>query len=99
MNSARLLRTQPLRYNAAIRQAFLRQSRPFHNSKAMFRQKDHEHSAHTISQRLRSLKRIPPELLPLGVVIGFALFAACFAMGKKLFTDKTLRLHKSTKVS
>ena len=27
-------------------------------------------TAHTISQRLRSLKKIPPELLPLGVVIG-----------------------------
>jgi hypothetical protein len=27
--------------------------------------------AHTISQRLRTLKKIPPELLPLGVVIGF----------------------------
>ncbi len=27
----------------------------------------------------------------------FALFAALFAMGKKLFTDKTLRLHKSEK--
>jgi hypothetical protein len=70
--------------------------------------------AHTISQRIRTLKKIPPELLPLGVVIGcvrfcdeklwadsgthsFALFAACFAMGKKLFTDKTLRLHKSEK--
>lgn len=29
--------------------------------------------------------------------IRFALFAAIFAMGKKLFTDKTLRLHKSSK--
>jgi len=26
--------------------------------------------AHTVSQRLRSLKKIPPELLPLGVVLG-----------------------------
>ncbi|KIW06315.1 uncharacterized protein PV09_02780 [Verruconis gallopava] len=31
-----------------------------------------EHSAHTISQRLRSLKKIPPELIPLGVVLGYA---------------------------
>ena len=70
--------------------------------------------AHTISQRLRSLKKIPPELLPLGVVIGcvcppesydqcspelsrFALAAAGFAMVRKLFTDKTLRLKKSEK--
>jgi len=62
----------------------------------MLRTKEEEHSAHTVSQRLRTLKKIPPELLPLGVVIGFALFAAFFAMGKKLVTDKTLRLSKST---
>merc|ERR1712225_220910 len=47
-------------------------------------------------QRLRSLKRIPPELIPLGVVILFAVFAAVFAMTRKLMTDKTLRLHKSS---
>ncbi|EER29113.1 hypothetical protein D8B26_000386 [Coccidioides posadasii str. Silveira] len=28
-----------------------------------------EQSAHTISQRLRTLKKIPPELLPLGFVL------------------------------
>jgi hypothetical protein len=69
-------------------------------------------TAHTITQRLRSLKKIPPELVPLGVVIAyvfipgngfrvgqmtdalysFAVFAAAFAMARKLFTDKTLRL-------
>merc|ERR1712000_108027 len=38
-----------------------------------------EHSAHTISQRLRSLKKIPPELIPLGVVIGFALVIAAYS--------------------
>jgi len=63
----------------------------------MLRVKEDEHSAHTVTGRLRTLKKIPPELLPLGVVIAFALFAACFAMGKKLLTDKTLRLHKSGK--
>ncbi|QDS73679.1 hypothetical protein FKW77_002882 [Venturia effusa] len=31
-----------------------------------------EHSAHTISQRIRTLKKIPPELIPLGVVLGYA---------------------------
>jgi hypothetical protein len=30
-----------------------------------------DQSAHTITQRLRQLKRIPPELLPLGVVIAY----------------------------
>ncbi|OKL60796.1 hypothetical protein UA08_03173 [Talaromyces atroroseus] len=27
-------------------------------------------SAHTVSQRLRLIKKIPPELIPLGVVLG-----------------------------
>ncbi|KIX04038.1 uncharacterized protein Z518_07591 [Rhinocladiella mackenziei CBS 650.93] len=99
MNTARLLRLQPLRAAAfrqpALRQSTLRQTRLFHNTRPMLRTKEDDQSAHTITQRLRNLKRIPPELLPLGVVILFALFAACFAMGKKLMTDKTLRLSKS----
>jgi hypothetical protein len=76
---------------------------------------NNEITAHTITQRIRSLKKIPPELIPLGVVIAyafpraqdaltstkeimanqkfrFALFAAAFAMGRKLITDRTLRL-------
>ncbi|KIW58517.1 hypothetical protein PV05_03028 [Exophiala xenobiotica] len=105
MNTARLMRLQPLRAAAfkqpafrqpALRQTPLRQARPFHNSRAMFRTKEDDQSAHTITQRLRSLKRIPPELIPLGVVILFAVFAAVFAMTRKLMTDKTLRLHKSS---
>lgn len=40
------------------------QSQPFFYSAANVLE------AHTISQRIRSLKKIPPELLPLGVVIG-----------------------------
>lgn len=47
---------------------------------------------HTISQRLRTLKRIPAELIPLAVVIAAALIAAVYSMGNKLFGDKTLRL-------
>ncbi|CAF9924356.1 MAG: hypothetical protein GOMPHAMPRED_003603 [Gomphillus americanus] len=54
-----------------------------------------EHAAHTVSQRLRSLKKIPPELIPLGVVLGVALGAAFYSMGNKLMTDKTLRLTRS----
>ncbi|OJJ01584.1 hypothetical protein ASPVEDRAFT_130960 [Aspergillus versicolor CBS 583.65] len=46
-------------------------------------------SAHTISQRLRTLKKIPPELLPLGNV---AIGAAIYSSTNKLMTDKTLRL-------
>ncbi|KAH7122231.1 hypothetical protein B0J11DRAFT_580953 [Dendryphion nanum] len=80
-----------------------------------------EHSAHTISQRLRSLRKIPAELIPLGksgvtrgylvvdnlmyiqhadseffsgfvlvVAVGFAFFS----LGKKLYTDRTLRLKR-----
>ncbi|KAF2400260.1 hypothetical protein EJ06DRAFT_530251 [Trichodelitschia bisporula] len=51
-----------------------------------------EHSAHTISQRIRTLRKIPAELIPLGVVLGFALFAAAFASVRKFYTDRTLRL-------
>merc|ERR1712098_669473 len=53
-----------------------------------------EHSAHTISQRLRSLKKIPPELIPLGVVIGFALVIAAYSSVRKFYTDRTLRLSR-----
>ncbi|RMZ28151.1 hypothetical protein D0859_07769 [Hortaea werneckii] len=50
--------------------------------------------AHTISQRLRQLKRIPPELIPLGVVLAAAVFAAGYSIVRKLFTDSTLRLYR-----
>ncbi|ETN43197.1 uncharacterized protein HMPREF1541_02356 [Cyphellophora europaea CBS 101466] len=98
MNTARILRLQPLRQAATafkqpVRQPLLRlQARPFHQTRTVLRSKEEDHSAHTITQRLRNLKRIPPELLPLGVVIAFAVFAAAFALARKLFTDKTLRL-------
>ncbi|KAH8699271.1 hypothetical protein BGW36DRAFT_426939 [Talaromyces proteolyticus] len=52
-------------------------------------------SAHTISQRIRQLKKIPPELIPLGVVLGVAVGAAIYSSGRKLFTDKTLRLSRN----
>ncbi|PSK36055.1 hypothetical protein B9Z65_5870 [Elsinoe australis] len=51
-----------------------------------------EHSAHTISQRIRTLKKIPPELIPLGVVLAVAIFAAGYSMIRKFYTDGTLRL-------
>ncbi|GAB7350239.1 hypothetical protein MBLNU459_g0890t2 [Dothideomycetes sp. NU459] len=65
-----------------------------------------EHSvlrtAHTISQRLRTLKKIPPELIPLApqhpahppthsVAVGFA----GYSLLRKLYTDGTLRLYRS----
>ncbi|KAK2733488.1 hypothetical protein FQN57_002097 [Myotisia sp. PD_48] len=54
-----------------------------------------QQSAHTISQRLRTLKKIPPELIPLGVVLGVAIGAAIYSSGRKFMTDKTLRLSRS----
>ncbi|KAE8147753.1 hypothetical protein BDV25DRAFT_142446 [Aspergillus avenaceus] len=54
------------------------------------------HSAHTISQRLRSLRRVPPELIPLGIVLGVAVGAAIYSSSKKLMTDKTLRLYRNS---
>ncbi|KAJ5835911.1 NADH-ubiquinone reductase complex 1 MLRQ subunit [Penicillium robsamsonii] len=55
-----------------------------------------QQSAHTISQRLRQLKRVPPELLPIGFVLAVAIGAAVYSCGKKLMTDKTLRLHRNS---
>ncbi|KAK5798416.1 hypothetical protein VI817_004706 [Penicillium citrinum] len=52
--------------------------------------------AHTISQRLRQIKKCPPELIPLGVVLGVAVGAAIYASTKKLLTDKTLRLYRNS---
>lgn len=54
-------------------------------------------AAHTISQRLRTLKKIPPELIPLGVVLAAAIFAAVYSLGRKITHDKTLRLTRQGK--
>lgn len=54
-------------------------------------------TAHTISQRLRTLKKIPPELVPLGVVLAAAILAAVYSLGRKLVVDKTLRLTRTGK--
>ncbi|KAK1639779.1 hypothetical protein BDP81DRAFT_391841 [Colletotrichum phormii] len=52
---------------------------------------------HTVSQRLRKLRQIPPELIPLGVVVGFALAAATYSVGRHFMTDKTIRLKRQGK--
>ncbi|KAJ5105803.1 hypothetical protein NUU61_003150 [Penicillium alfredii] len=54
------------------------------------------HSAHTISQRLRQIKRTPPELIPLGIVLGVAVGAAIYSSAHKLLSDKTLRLYRNS---
>ncbi|KAJ2969597.1 hypothetical protein NQ176_g8581 [Zarea fungicola] len=51
-----------------------------------------DQAGHTISQRLRKLKQIPPELWPLAVVVGFAVGAAGYSCVRKFYVDKNLRL-------
>ncbi|CAI7605315.1 unnamed protein product [Penicillium viridicatum] len=46
--------------------------------------------------RLRQLKRVPPELLPIGFVLAVAIGAAIYSSSKKLMTDKTLRLYRNS---
>lgn len=54
-------------------------------------------AGHTISQRLRRLKSIPPELIPLGIVLAVAVGFAGYRLVHVLFTDKTLRLTRTGK--
>ncbi|KAI0161346.1 hypothetical protein GGR57DRAFT_454436 [Xylariaceae sp. FL1272] len=56
-----------------------------------------EQSAHTVSQRLRKLKSIPAELWPLGIVVGFAVFAAGYSSARKFWVDKNLRLSRQNR--
>ncbi|KAK1772961.1 hypothetical protein QBC33DRAFT_35833 [Phialemonium atrogriseum] len=58
-----------------------------------------EQAAHTVSQRLRRLRRIPPELLPLGVVVIFALGAASYSSLRHFLTDKTMRLKRQNRAA
>ncbi|KAF4983756.1 hypothetical protein FZEAL_908 [Fusarium zealandicum] len=53
-----------------------------------------DQAGHTISQRLRKLKQIPPELYPLAIVVGFALGAATYSISRKFVVDKNLRLSR-----
>jgi len=57
-----------------------------------------EHSAHTISQRLRRLKQIPVELLPLGFVVILALVAATYSSLRHFLVDKTIRLKRTNRL-
>ncbi|KAK4130849.1 hypothetical protein BT67DRAFT_428578 [Trichocladium antarcticum] len=56
-------------------------------------------AAHTISQRLRRLKSIPPELFPLGVVVGFALAAAIYSCTRHLLVDHGVRLQRQNRAA
>ncbi|RYO93444.1 hypothetical protein DL766_009558 [Monosporascus sp. MC13-8B] len=56
-----------------------------------------DQTAHTVSQRLRKLRKIPAELIPLGVVVGFAVFAAGYSSFRKFSVDKNLRLTRQNR--
>lgn len=72
----------------------------FQPTRAMMRPVPNEEQAgHTISQRLRRLRKIPPELYPLGVVVGFAVLAAGYSMTRHLMTDKTIRLKRQNRAA
>ncbi|POS76238.1 hypothetical protein DHEL01_v205365 [Diaporthe helianthi] len=58
-----------------------------------------EQAAHTVSQRLRRLRKIPAELIPLGVVVGFAVLAAGYSITRHLFVDKTIRLKRQNRAA
>ncbi|GAB1313282.1 hypothetical protein MFIFM68171_03492 [Madurella fahalii] len=58
-----------------------------------------EQAAHTVSQRLRRLRQIPPELIPLGVVVSFALCAAVYSSGRHFVVDKTIRLKRQNRAA
>ncbi|PHH93173.1 hypothetical protein CDD83_10722 [Cordyceps sp. RAO-2017] len=53
-----------------------------------------DQAGHTVSQRLRKLKQIPAELIPLAVVVGFAVLAAGYSVIRKFIVDKNLRLSR-----
>ncbi|GAB7337143.1 hypothetical protein MBLNU457_g2537t1 [Dothideomycetes sp. NU457] len=91
------LRMQPLGQAIRMRPSQLvQQSRGFRTTARTMRpMPKEEHSAHTISQRIRTLKKIPPELIPIGVVLGVAISFAIYSLIRKVYTDGTLRLYRS----
>ncbi|PNY28504.1 Uncharacterized protein TCAP_01562 [Tolypocladium capitatum] len=85
-----------MRSTAALRSLQPTARMMFRQSPRMMRPVPKEDQAgHTISQRLRKLKQIPAELIPLAVVVGFAIFAAGYSSARKFFVDKNLRLSRT----
>ncbi|KAF2447076.1 hypothetical protein P171DRAFT_409447 [Karstenula rhodostoma CBS 690.94] len=89
-----------LRAMQPTRMMFMRQSAPMYmrqTARMMKPVPKEEQSAHGVSQRLRQLKKIPAELIPLGTFPPLvAVFAAVFSLGRKLVVDKTLRLKRQS---
>ncbi|PBP20459.1 hypothetical protein BUE80_DR008790 [Diplocarpon rosae] len=71
--------------------------RMFKPTRRMMDQPNEEHRAHTISQRLRTLKKIPPELIPIGFVVGVALSFAGYSLVRKFVVDKQMRLTRQNR--
>ncbi|OWO97500.1 hypothetical protein B2J93_9121 [Marssonina coronariae] len=69
----------------------------FKPSRRMMAQPNEEHRAHTISQRLRTLRKIPPELIPIGFVVGVALSFAGYSLVRKFVVDKQMRLTRQNR--
>ncbi|RDA84763.1 hypothetical protein CP532_6934 [Ophiocordyceps camponoti-leonardi (nom. inval.)] len=86
-----------MRSTAALRMFRPTQRMMFRQSPRMMRPLPNEEQAegHTISQRLRKLKEIPLELIPLAVVVGAAIFAGGYSIVRKLMTDRNLRLTRT----
>lgn len=51
---------------------------------------------HFLTRRLQSIKRIPPELVPLFTIVGAGLVFGVATMGHKLWTDRDLRRTRQT---
>ncbi|KAF2658386.1 hypothetical protein K491DRAFT_652941 [Lophiostoma macrostomum CBS 122681] len=101
--ATKVLQMQPSRmlFMKQTAPLFMRQTAPLYmrqTSRMMKPAPKEEHGAHTISQRIRSLKKLPAELIPLFIVVGVAIFAAIFSIGRKFYVDKTLRLKRQGKL-
>jgi hypothetical protein len=94
MQPTRMMAMQPTRMMAMRQspQLFMRQTMALRKPVPK-----EEHSAHTVSQRLRQLKNIPTEIWPLIIVLGVAVGMAFFSITRKLWVDKTLRLKRQGK--
>lgn len=65
-------------------------------SRMMIAQKD-DQPARFMSHRLRKLRKIPPELIPLGIVVGVAVGFAGYSLAKKFWVDQTMRLSRQNR--
>ncbi|KAI5796523.1 hypothetical protein EDC01DRAFT_651608 [Geopyxis carbonaria] len=54
-------------------------------------------SPNTLGSRLRQLKRVPPELIPVGMVVAVAVGLAGYSLTNSIFRDRTLRLSRQNR--